>query len=680
MKLENSTSLFNMGDTSMRVSQVVDVYKVALEHIDNFMRDGKTWRRNTANQEEFYRTLLKRIVQIEEEDGIELFRDFKRHRNYALPTSDKVGLRGRTLTNGLIKTGLIDSNRNMSEVGSKYLNNTLTEADPLEKALGLQPDNLLYLRQFLKLRIYSHADNHYFYNFRFAIKFLSEYSNIPQNDFLKILLSVKPNQSLNEIQEIINNYEPVSNNNKTFDEFYKDNFTSLLRSEEELSTTKDMFLNNDFTDENFIKHFSNSKSSETSLLYKKFVLYLIKLTDEQSEEAFEEIKSLSRNDRIKKAFSSGKIPFKFSKNESIRHFLENNNQNPLLSEDHYQIYLEFVFSKHNDLIREYSDMCRRTFQITGLISFDNGLVNLSNKLIIETLLDLLDDKFVITGEENYSDYENEPDSVWFKDITTMQILNVSNELFDQLIISIGKQFGITDFNSIAIEINNKHEEDYRNFVDTHFPKDKVIEILNYITVRNDERVFELVTDNATIPTIYEYILTIAWYHLSEIKNFKLHETFQVTLDGNKLPLSHRGGGAGDIEIITDEYTLLIEATLMDKHAQKRGELEPVIRHSINFNLEYSQNNPQSIFIANELDENVLNIFRASQFVEMSGTSQDGKVQGLNIFAFTTKEVIQLLQFEKKDTEIIQTINDHLDTSPTSIASGWREKIIEPILN
>src|SRR5699024_1770080 len=154
----------------------------------------KTWIRNTTIQEEFYRTFLELIFQIEEDNDIELFRDFARYRNYAPPTSNRIGLRGRTLTNGLVKTGLIDSNRNISEVGSKYLDNTLMEADPLEKALGLQQDNLLYLRQFLKLRIYSHADNHYFYNFRFALKFLSKYSDIPQDDFLKILLSIKPNQ------------------------------------------------------------------------------------------------------------------------------------------------------------------------------------------------------------------------------------------------------------------------------------------------------------------------------------------------------------------------------------------------------------------------------------------------------------------------------------------------------
>lgn len=257
MKLESSTSVFNMGDTSIRVNQVVEVYRVILNHINNFMRDDKKWQRNTALQEEFYSTLLKEIVRIEKNDGIELFRDFKRYKNYRPPSSGKIGMRGRTLTNGLVKTGLINSNRTLSDIGYRYLNNSISTADRIEEVLGLDPDNLVYLRQFLKLRIYSHDSDKYFYNFRFALKFLTQYSNVPQNDFLKIVLSIKPNQTEEEIHQIIANYSSVSNNEQLFEDFYTEHFSNTLRSEEELSEVKQMFISKEFTDENFIKYFSN---------------------------------------------------------------------------------------------------------------------------------------------------------------------------------------------------------------------------------------------------------------------------------------------------------------------------------------------------------------------------------------------------------------------------------------
>lgn len=680
MKLESSTSIFNMGDTSIRVKQIVDVNRVILQQLEQFTKT-MTWVRNTVNQEAFYRSFLEKIVELESEEGIELFRDFSRLRNYTPPNEDKLGMRGRTLTNALVKTGLINSQREISPVGINYLNNSLRKKDVLEEALALDYDNLVYVRQFLKLRIYSSENDKYFYNFRFALKFLSKYSDVPQNDFLKIIESIKPECTQVELNKIIDDYAPVANNHQIFDEYYKNTFSFTLRSIEELKEVKQMFQTKSFTDENFIKYFNNRDNQETSLLYKSFTLALLDLVESESLEAFESIKTLSRQDKIKKAFGGGKIPFKFTRNETIDEFLNENAENPLLSADPYNIYLEFIFSKHNDLIREYSDMCRRTFEITALISFDKGLVNLSNEWIIKPLLNILNDDFILCGEEDFALYEGDMDSIWFNDCTFKEILGISDDVVNEVMLQISKELGISDLTNLQEKILDKREQEYRDFVNEYFPKEKVINILHEITARNDEKVFELVTDNASVPTIYEYILTIAWYHISEKKDYLLHKSFQVTLDGSKLPLTHRGGGAGDIEIITSEYALLIEATLMDKNTQKRGELEPVIRHSINFalnNKELAQ--IQTIFIANELDNNVINLFRATQFVQHSGTNLTGEVDGMNIFALTTSEFIKILEYGKNDQFILNTLLENLNQFPTVIKNGWREPIVQKLLS
>lgn len=681
MKLDSATSIYNMGDTSIRVKQVVDVNKVILQQLSSFMNNCKYWERNTVAQEEFYRSFIKEIVRIEKEDGIDLFRDFARARNYTIPAQNKIGLRARTLTNALVKSGLISSNRDLSEVGKHYLNNKLKSSDDIEKILGLYSDNLVYLRQFLKLRVYAHDSDDYFYNFRVALKFLSYYDDIPQSDFLRIIESIKPQQSKSEIIEIIEKYKNVSEGKQTFEEYYKYTFSPLLRSQQELDNVREMFHSRDFTDDNFIKYFPNRDKREVSLLYKRFVINLIDLIENHSENAFKEIKRLSRNTKIKKAFSANKIPFSFSNNETIDQFLEKNNKNPLLDTDIYQIYLEFIFSKHNDLIKEYSDMCKRYFQITGLISFDKGLVNLNNKWIIKPLIKILGENFSLNGTASYKDYEKNMESVWFKDKSICEILGISNEMTNELFEIIGIQFGVEDLSNIPTLINNKREQEYRDFVDSHFPKEKIIDILEDISIRNDDKVFKQVTEYATIPTIYEYILTIAWYHISDKKDYLLHESFQLTLDGSKLPLTHRGGGAGDIEIITDKYALLIEATLMDMNTQKRGELEPVIRHATNFTLHNKgMKQVQSLFIANELDDNVLNIFRATQFIQLNGTIEVGSIDGLNIFALTTKEIILLLEKDIKDTYILEIINNNSDNRPIIIENGWRHSIVNKIFS
>ena len=135
----------------------------------------------------------------------------------------------------------------------------------------------------------------------------------------------------------------------------------------------------------FIRYFNNRDSNKTSLLYKEYVLSLLEFSTHCSDNLLTKIIRLSKDDKIKKAFGGGRIPLKINKNNSVSEFIENNIDNPLLSGDGYQIYLQFIFSKHNDLIREYSDMCRRAFQVTGLISFENGLANLNNKWLLSPL-------------------------------------------------------------------------------------------------------------------------------------------------------------------------------------------------------------------------------------------------------------------------------------------------------
>ncbi|HFI0415444.1 TPA: AlwI family type II restriction endonuclease [Streptococcus suis] len=677
MKLDSPNSIFNMGDTSIRVKQLVEVNKLILKHISEYMSGGFVWERNTILQEDFYKSFIDEIARLEMEEGVELFSDFKRAKNYTVNTK-RLGLRGRTLTNALMKTGLISSERKVSAVGKAYLENKLKKNDEIEKVLNLSEDNLIYFRQFLKLRIYSSNSNKYFYNFRFALLFLTKYDDVPQQDFLKILESIKPEQSEEDLQKIISEYQYTYKNHEIFEDYYKRIFAPTLRLQSELDSVRKIFENNELSDENFIRYFNNRDSNKTSLLYKEFVLYLLEFSKKPTVELLSKISKLSKDDKIKKAFGEGKIPFNIKKNNTVEDFLDNNVDNPLLSGDGYQIYLQFIFSKHNDLIREYSDMCRRAFQVTGLISFENGLVNLNSKWIISPLLDLLGSKFTLTGSESYTDYELTEESLWFSDLSITEILDIQQKEVDALYEILGEEFGVTDLSQVNNIIENKREEEYRTFIESNFPIEKVLKVLELIKDRDDEQVFELVTENATVPTIYEYILTIAWYYISKNKKFKIHQTFQVSLDGNKLPLTHRGGGAGDIEIVNEEYSLLIEATLMDMSTQKRGELEPVIRHSINF--EISNSNSQTIFIANELDNNVLNIFRASQHIQFNGTLNSGTIDGLSIFALTTREVIQILANNISDIELLQTIKAHRTHTSEPVLNNWRDEIVKDILN
>lgn len=678
MKLVNAGSIFNMGDTSVRVREVVEVNRLILQTLATFITQIPKWEGNTSAQAEFYKLFISEVKALEQQSGVTLFKNISRNL-----TDNDLDKRGRTLTNAIVKTGLIDDKRNISNVAKAYLNEKINP-DSLEVLLGLSQDNLLYFRQYMKLRIYDSESDKYFYCFRFALKFLCRYKDVPKKDFFYILESIRPKVSEEKLNKIIDGYQAVVNGNMTFDLYWQEFFYPDFIDVRETQFVKEMFESKDYSEENFIRAFPNRKSKEASLEYREFILTIFELLEHKSEEALIKLKDLSKKDKIKKAFGFGQIPFKFNRHkESVKSFFENNSDNKLLLGNYHEIYIQFMLSKISDLIREYSDMCYRYFNVTGLINFSNNLVNLNFGYIIKPLIENLAENFILIGDSPYEEYELNLDSQWFSNISLSEILQLNEDELINIKSDIRSQLGIAsnDLDSnLNFIVEQQREKEYREFIESEFPISTVIDILEHIKNREDSEVAKLVTEEATISTIYEYILTIAWYHLSENKDFEVHKTFGVSLDGNKLPLVHKGGGSGDIEVITNSNATLIEVTLMERNTQKRGELEPVIRHSVNFALQHSEIPVQTIFIANELDSNVINIFRGVKNIELNGTLSEGTCLGLNIFALTTDELIQLLDRRISVETILFVINQFNEHDTSIIKNNWREPIVNRLLS
>lgn len=99
-----------------------------------------------------------------------------------------------------------------------------------------------------------------------------------------------------------------------------------------------------------------------------------------------------------------------------------------------------------------------------------------------------------------------------------------------------------------------------------FPDHVLLELLSDFETRNDINIRRLVTDNADVPTIFEYIVGIVWYKISNRKG-RILDYFNLSLDADLLPKTHAAGGMEDITYrynATPDYpdhTLLIEATL-----------------------------------------------------------------------------------------------------------------------
>ena len=258
------------------------------------------------------------------------------------------------------------------------------------------------------------------------------------------------------------------------------------------------------------------------------------------------------------------------------------------------LYVIFVKSKQLDSIHEYSDTTKRIFKATGIISFDNGYVELAYKELFKYILKkeyLQDNIWGNISEElnanydNYEDYEEGITSYFSAVKSLCEIIELTDKDIENIIAKIQSEFEGKDISEIPTIIAEKRKREFNLYIDKMYPIEKVKYILKLFSNRDNDRIIKnIVSTDATVPTIYEYIVGIAWYYFTG-KKINLLESYNLTLSANFEPIVHAGGGQGDIVIYEKDKVVMLEVTLMNTNTQKRGEWEPVLRHSINLKIE-----------------------------------------------------------------------------------------------
>ena len=167
----------------------------------------------------------------------------------------------------------------------------------------------------------------------------------------------------------------------------------------------------------------------------------------------------------------------------------------------------------------------------------------------------------------------------------------------------------------------------------------------------------MVTDNADIPTIFEYVLGILWYKTSE-RHGKILDYMKLSLDADLLPKTHAAGGEADIVYeyeATDcypEHTLLLEATLADSTNQRRMEMEPVSRHLGMHLIRTGNLNSYCVFATNYLNINVISDFRSRKTTPFYDPQDYSKsVTGMKIIPLQTSELKKIVSNSKTYKEL-----------------------------
>lgn len=237
-----------------------------------------------------------------------------------------------------------------------------------------------------------------------------------------------------------------------------------------------------------------------------------------------------------------------------------------------------------------------------------------------------------------------------------ECLVVSDET---IVAGINEELGInvSDMQSAREALEDTRYQRLQHLIDTKFTDDKLLSLLDCFETRSDDEIRSMVTDNADVPTIFEYVLGILWYKASE-RHGKILDYMKFSLDADLLPKTHAAGGEADIvyEYEATEYypdhTLLLEATLADSTNQRRMEMEPVSRHLGMHLIRTGNMNSYCVFATNYLNINVISDFRSRKTTPFYDSQDYSKsVNGMKIIPLQTSELKKIVSNGKTYKEL-----------------------------
>lgn len=694
--------IFNLMDTNGRRSDVLNALKIYLEILEELKEvyPTESWSTypSSLSQFLFYEKALEKSKDV-----------FKIHSNYdnfinelgddyqtfidrdgqwiednitkfAKVLDESIEKRARHYTSNLVKMGFTTTNRSITEAGYSYLRGSVVR-DELEELLPLDNVNIVLFRQLSKLKIFSSSNNgkRQFYSpFIMALILLLNNESIDEHSFEVIVQGLSPYSSDAVKEAICSNEISVAE--------LEESIRNI-----DITIPEDLIGKNDVEFDVFKSIFKGSKSNDSiSKLYYDFFSVLKDFRNNKTEETYANlIKCLDKENitSIYKAFGYGKAIFAAGNRGSrynLERFLEKNSDHPLLiSEDFVEaFYTAFTRSKWIDGVREYSDTTIRLLSATGMFKFKN-LPELSYKEILSLIFDvdqLRENVFGEMTDEEYVNYEEAENSYFGKCVSLVEIFNFSHDDISTMTEKLEKHLGVSAATDVKKFLSDQKNADFIAHINDKYPKEKIMELLPLFSDRRkDNQIKKEVNDAATVPTIYEYIIGIAWYYISN-KEFDLYNSLNLTLNADFEPVIHAGGGDGDIVIHYEEIIVMLEVTLMNKQAQKRGEWEPVLRHSLNLKAANEPKETITFFIADELDYNTINIWRAVASVSLESTNTHTKVNGVIIMPFTNKEVLAFLENTVYYKDIVKAVKNSFAKVPQITDVKWHEEIMSTLIS
>ena len=311
---------------------------------------------------------------------------------------------------------------------------------------------------------------------------------------------------------------------------------------------------------------------------------------------------------------------------------------------------------------DYCDLNRRYLNLSGIFEFEKDKVSLN--LVFKMIL-----------------AHSKRSEILQKIVTSEISQNLLSEYFnDSEFSAFFKKYGITTQSDLVHYKHNADKAKLKNLINSQFSRDDIFEILKLFEDRkNDALIAKKTTTEATIPTIFEYIIAIAWHYIDD-ENLDRILCAGLSLDSNLLPKSHAVGGDADFKFDYDDHALMIEVTLTEKTNQRRAEMESVSRHLGNLLLnldDKKQEKSFGIFIAPYLDKNVLNDFRSRTHCYFE--NDEKHIKGMKILPLNTNDIVKILK-SGRSYESLTADFYRLFESTNEWGNRWYNNEIAPFIN
>lgn len=661
--LAYSSFFWSLGTTSFRTKEFNSSIEKQLSCLNDFWKIPENSKQGW--EKKYMTPGQKDIYEIKNR-----YYDFMREKGLTTGDDQIKYKAAREKTSGLVDLGLINENHRLTEVGQRILAISQMDDYTSDNPLLISKDSYIYLKQLLKMSI--KTDGIVVRPFIVVLYLLSrlDYLTYEEFTFLAPLCT-----STEVTEQMIEDIRAIRRGEKTKEEI----IIQVIMSKENYNRAYQVLTNHE-ADEHIITQIGlNRKSRKYDKPY--YPLYLILkdvfLHKDYSKAflLFKQTKSINNVGKYWRKYLFDTISETAVKKDPESHLLPSIFSGIVNEEEFKAAFFKMMhLIKNIATLQDYFDLNRRYLSIANVMIFEDGQVRLDlvpKQFFASAISELYLSAYSSSGQLEY-------------DCKMEEICPALKFDETEIVGRLTKELGI-DLNDISeaySEVEKRRYDRFKTMIDARFTDEVLLNLLDDFDNRNDDEISKKVTDNADTPTIFEYILGIIWYKVSDYTG-RILDYMKLSLDANLLPITHAAGGEADIVYEYNEtkdypaHTLLLEATLADSTNQRRMEMEPVSRHLGNHILRTKNKQSYCLFATNYLDKNVISDFRMRKIMPFYDTKDDSRyVMGMKIIPLQTSDLRSILRTQKKYSELYPKYEKAYQKDTEMMPVYWYETCVK----